>query len=166
MIKNQLKKATIVLLLGGNLGDRFQNIINAVNAIKEFVGSIQKKSSLYETAAWGITDQPHFLNQVVVVHTILSAQQVLEKILFIEKQLGRERLVKMGPRIIDIDILFYDDKIIEEENLIIPHPRLQERKFVLEPLNELIPNYIHPILKKSVKVLLQECTDTLNVKKF
>ena len=166
MIKNQLKKATIVLLLGGNLGDRFQNIINAVNAIKEFVGSIQKKSSLYETAAWGITDQPHFLNQVVVVHTILSAQQVIKKILFIEKQLGRERLVKMGPRIIDIDILFYDDKIIEEENLIIPHPRLQERKFVLEPLNELIPNYIHPILKKSVKVLLQECTDTLNVKKF
>ncbi len=166
MIKNQLKKANVVLLLGGNLGDRFQNISNAVNAIKEFVGSIQKKSSLYETAAWGITDQPHFLNQVVVVHTILSAQQVLEKILFIEKQLGRERLVKMGPRIIDIDILFYDDTIIEEENLIIPHPRLQERKFVLEPLNELIPNYIHPILNKSVKVLLQECTDTLNVKKF
>ena len=166
MIKNQLKKATIVLLLGGNLGDRFQNISNAVNAIKEFIGTIQKKSSLYETAAWGITDQPHFLNQVVVVHTILSAQQVIKKILFIEKQLGRERLVKMGPRIIDIDILFYDDKIIEEENLIIPHPRLQERKFVLEPLNELIPNYIHPILKKSVKVLLQECTDTLNVKKF
>lgn len=166
MIKNQLKKANVVLLLGGNLGDRFQNIINAVNAIKEFIGSIQKKSSLYETAAWGITDQPHFLNQVVVVHTILSAQQVIEKILFIEKQLGRERLVKMGPRIIDIDILFYDDTIIEEENLIIPHPRLQERKFVLEPLNELIPNYIHPILNKSVKVLLQECTDTLNVKKF
>ena len=166
MIKNQLKKANVVLLLGGNLGDRFQNIINAVNAIKEFVGSIQKKSSLYETAAWGITDQPHFLNQVVVVQTILSAQQVIEKILFIEKQLGRERLVKMGPRIIDIDILFYDDTIIEKENLIIPHPRLQERKFVLEPLNELIPNYIHPILNKSVKVLLQECTDTLNVKKF
>ena len=166
MIKNQLKKAKVVLLLGSNLGDRFQNISNAVNAIKEFIGTIQKKSSLYETAAWGITDQPHFLNQVVVVHTILSAQQVIKKILFIEKQLGRERLVKMGPRIIDIDILFYDDKIIEEENLIIPHPRLQERKFVLEPLNELIPNYIHPILKKSVKVLLQECTDTLNVKKF
>ena len=84
----------------------------------------------------------------------------------IEKELGRERIGKMGPRTIDIDILFYDDKIIKTENLTIPHPHLQNRKFVLVPLNEIIPNYMHPILSKSVKVLLQECSDTLNVKKF
>ncbi len=166
MIKNRLQKAQVVLLLGGNIGDRVQNLKHALHAIQQFVGSVQKKSSLYETAAWGITNQPHFLNQVVVVETLQTPQQIIEQILLIEKQLGRERLIKMGPRIIDIDILFYDNVIMEEKKLIIPHPRIQDRKFVLEPLNELIPKYFHPILNKSVQVLLQECTDTLNVKKF
>ncbi len=161
-----MRKSQVVLLLGGNLGNRVQNLSKALEALQQDIGTVQKKSSIYETAAWGITDQPNFLNQVVIIKTHLTAQEVIKKIFIIEKQLGRERLIKMGPRLIDIDILFYDNKIIEEENLIIPHPRIQERKFVLEPLNEIIPNYIHPIINKSVQLLLQECTDTLNVKKF
>ena len=161
-----MQKSQVVLLLGGNLGNRVQNLSKALEALQQDVGTIQKKSSIYETAAWGITDQPNFLNQVVIIKTHLTAQEVIKKIFVIEKQLGRERLIKMGPRLIDIDILFYDDKIIENKNLIVPHPRIQDRKFVLEPLNEIIPNYIHPIINKSVQLLLQECTDTLNVKKF
>lgn len=161
-----MQKSQVILLLGGNLGNRVQNLSKALEALQQDVGTIQKKSSIYETAAWGITDQPNFLNQVVIIKTHLTAQEVIKKIFVIEKQLGRERLIKMGPRLIDIDILFYDDKIIENKNLIVPHPRIQDRKFVLEPLNEIIPNYIHPIINKSVQLLLQECTDTLNVKKF
>ncbi len=161
-----MRKSQVVLLLGGNLGNRVQNLSKALEALQQDIGTVQKKSSIYETAAWGITDQPNFLNQVVIIKTHLTAQEVIKKIFVIEKQLGRERLIKMGPRLIDIDILFYDDKIIENKNLIVPHPRIQDRKFVLEPLNEIIPNYIHPIINKSVQLLLQECTDTLNVKKF
>ena len=161
-----MRKSQVVLLLGGNLGNRVQNLSKALEALQQDIGTVQKKSSIYETAAWGITDQPNFLNQVVIIKTHLTAQEVIKKIFVIEKQLGRERLIKMGPRLIDIDILFYEDKIIENKNLIVPHPRIQDRKFVLEPLNEIIPNYIHPIINKSVQLLLQECTDTLNVKKF
>ncbi len=166
MKSKTLQQSNLVLLLGTNLGDRIVNLQLAITLLRKELGTLVVESSIYETAAWGKTDQPNFLNQVVILKTNFSPQNSIQKILSIEKDLGRERLEKMGPRTIDIDILFFDNSIVKDENLTIPHPQLQYRKFVLEPLNELIPSFIHPILDKSVKVLLQECTDTLNVKKF
>lgn len=166
MKSQTLQQATLVLLLGTNLGNRIAYLEQAIIQLQKVFGNIIIKSSIYETAAWGKINQPNFLNQVVIHNTNFSAHQCIQKILAIEKELGRERIEKMGPRTIDIDILFYDNEIIKTKNLTIPHPHLQNRKFVLVPLNEIIPNYMHPILSKSVKVLLQECSDTLNVKKF
>ena len=156
----------LVLLLGTNLGDRLLNLQQAKDGLEIIFNQHILQSSIYETAAWGKTDQPNFLNQVIIFNTKYSPQECIQKILEIEKELGRVRKEKMGPRTIDIDILFYDNLVVESKNLTIPHPYLQERRFVLEPLNELIPNYIHPIFNKSVQVLLKECIDTLNVKKF
>jgi 2-amino-4-hydroxy-6-hydroxymethyldihydropteridine diphosphokinase len=161
-----LHQSNLVLLLGTNLGDRITYLEQATIQLIKVFNEPYKTSSIYETAAWGNTQQPSFLNQVIIFKTSLSPQQSLQHILSIEKGLGRERLIKMGPRTIDIDILFYEDQIVQNESLTIPHPHLQDRKFVLEPLLEIIPNYIHPKFKKSVQVLFNECTDTLNVKKF
>ncbi len=121
---------------------------------------------MYATAAWGNTHQPDFLNQVIVVETALTAQTCMKIILQIEKDMGRKRTVKNAPRIIDIDILFFDKQIIKEKNLIVPHPEIQNRRFVLIPLNELVPNFIHPVLQQNIHQLLTNCSDKLNVKKF
>lgn len=160
------KKFEVVLLLGTNLGNRENNLQLAISLLTGSVGNLIKQSSIYETAAWGLENQPNFLNQIIILSTSQSPKLLMKTILKIEKKMGRERLVKMGPRIIDIDILFYENRIINKPSLTIPHPRIQFRRFVLEPLNELQPNYLHPILNKSVKDLLIACTDTLNVKKF
>ena len=160
------KKFEVVLLLGTNLGSRENNLQLAISLLTGLVGNLIKQSSIYETAAWGLENQPNFLNQIIILSTSQSPKFLMKTILKIEKKMGRERLVKMGPRIIDIDILFYENRIINKPSLTIPHPRIQFRRFVLEPLNELQPNYVHPILNKSVKDLLIACTDTLNVKKF
>jgi len=154
------------LLTGGNLGDRVENLNQAKLLIAEHCGKVVQSSSIYETAAWGNEDQPSFLNQVLVIETKLEAEKLMQDLLHIEALLGRQRLEKYGPRIIDIDILFFNNDIIESKLLTVPHPRIQERRFVLTPLHELSPAFIHPIFKTSIHNLLNDCSDQLNVKKF
>ncbi len=127
---------------------------------------MQRRSAIYQTAAWGNTEQPDFLNQVIIVQTKLTAVQTMQTILQIEKEMGRMRTVKNAPRIIDIDILFFNKEIINTAELTVPHPQLQNRRFVLVPLNELSPNFKHPVLKKNIHQLFIHCHDKLNVKKF
>lgn len=157
---------TIYLLLGSNMGNSKTQLSNAVRYIAKQIGTVKRRSHLYTTAAWGNTRQPDFLNQVVVVESPLTPQQTMQRILTIEEKMGRLRTIKNAPRIIDIDILFFNKEIIEQEQLIIPHPEIQNRRFVLIPLNQLSPNLKHPKLKTTVHQLLLHCTDTLNVKKF
>ena len=154
------------LLLGSNMGNNKALLSSAAVQIVKKIGSITRKSSLYSTAAWGNSRQPDFLNQVIIVETELTAMQTMQTILNIEKKMGRLRTVKNAPRIIDIDILFFNKEIIEMDHLIIPHPKIQNRRFVLVPLNQLSPKLMHPVLKKSVHQLLVHCADKLNVKKF
>ena len=152
-------------LLGSNMGNSRQKILQAQKHIAKQIGTITRSSAFYTTAAWGKTDQPDFLNQVIVVETNLTAAATMQTILSIEKKMGRIRTKKNEPRIIDIDILFFNKEIIKEEALIIPHPQIQNRRFVLIPLNELSANFIHPVLKKTIHHLLRVCTDKLAVKK-
>src|SRR5262245_47850928 len=125
---------TAYLLIGGNLGDRRQNLLQAVSLINEQCGAVIISSSIYETEAWGKTDQTSFLNQALKISTELNARQLMRKVLRIEKSMGRERKEKMGPRLIDIDILFYGNEIHDLRFLKIPHPEIQNRRFVLVPL--------------------------------
>lgn len=157
---------TAFLLTGGNLGNRLQNLQQAYTLIEESCGNILKASAVYKTAAWGFADQPNFYNQALQLQTNLSPEKLMQQLLQIEKQMGRKRSIKMGPRVIDIDILLMNDFIINTSLLTIPHPRLQERRFVLIPLNEIASTIIHPILKKSIQQLLIECKDTLAVHKI
>jgi 2-amino-4-hydroxy-6-hydroxymethyldihydropteridine diphosphokinase len=158
--------STAYLLIGGNLGDRKENLSRAIELIIEQCGTVTNSSSLYETAAWGITDQPSFLNQALEISTTLNAKQLMRKILKVEKIMGRVRKEKFGPRIIDIDILFYENEIHDIRFLKIPHPELQNRRFVLEPLAEINSEFQHPVLKKTIAELLEECPDNLEVKKI
>ena len=154
----------VYILLGGNLGDREENMTVARSYIEEQVGKIIKVSSIYETASWGIAGQPDFLNQVVLILTNFSAEKVMETILAIENKMGRIRTEKNASRIIDIDILFFNDEVINEPGLTVPHPQIQNRKFVLEPLDEIASDLIHPIFKQSIKNLLSTSKDKLKVK--
>lgn len=155
----------IYLLTGSNMGNCIQQLRKVISFIEKKIGKVKRQSRLYQTAAWGKTDQPDFLNQVLVVETNLSAEQTMQTILSIEKQMGRVRTSKNAPRIIDIDILFFGKEVINKENLVIPHPAIQYRRFVLVPLNELSPNFKHPVLNESNHRLLLKCTDILDVKK-
>jgi len=158
----------VFLSLGSNLGNRQTNLSKAINEIDENVGRVISFSGVYETEAWGFESNDNFLNQVIVVMTDVEPFQLIDDLLDIEKTMGRKRndYRKYESRIIDIDILFYGEEIISEENLKIPHPLLHERKFILEPLNEIAPDLIHPILCKSISKLLDECADTGAVKVF
>jgi 2-amino-4-hydroxy-6-hydroxymethyldihydropteridine diphosphokinase len=151
------------LILGSNLGNKEQYIKEAISQIEKNCGKVLKTSSLYETAPWGKAEQPSFINQVLMLSTLLVPQKLLKELLAIEENLGRVRNEKFAARTIDIDILFYGRLIIKEQNLEIPHPQIPNRKFVLAPLAEIVPNKIHPILNKSVKKLLDACTDKLEV---
>ena len=155
----------VYLLIGGNMGDRMANLRLAMEAIEKEIGPIQQMSSIYETAAWGNTQQPDFLNQAQLVHTHWDASKVMTCLLTIEKQMGRERSVPMGPRTIDLDIIYFNEEILDLPTLTIPHPRLAERKFVLLPLTEIAPAYMHPVYNKSNACLLKECGDSLAVQK-
>ena len=152
-------KNGVYLLLGSNLGKRKENLLLAHQFIQH-IGSILTVSSIYETQAWGNTQQPDFLNQVVQIVFKNSPKELLKKILTIENDMGRVRTDKWGPRIIDIDILFAGQTVLNELDLIIPHPQLHMRRFTLLPLTEIAPEFIHPVFKKSCDELLSECPDS------
>jgi len=154
------------LLLGGNLGKREQNLEAARENINIHCGTIVKTSSLYETAAWGNTEQPSFLNQALEIRTSLTAVQLIRSILKVEKKMGRTRQEKYGPRLIDIDILLFNNDIHNLKFLKVPHPEMQNRRFALLPLQEIAPGIIHPVLNKSITALLDECKDELKVKRI
>ncbi|HEV3250718.1 MAG TPA: 2-amino-4-hydroxy-6-hydroxymethyldihydropteridine diphosphokinase [Puia sp.] len=154
------------LLTGGNEGDRFHHMQQARANIEHICGQLLQVSSLYETAPWGKTDQADFLNQVMLIDTKFNPEELLRAILSIEEKGGRKRTVKNAPRTIDIDILFYNDLILEKPGLSIPHPRIADRRFVLEPLNEISPELVHPVIGKTIRQLLLECKDELRVKKI
>ncbi|WP_420150700.1 2-amino-4-hydroxy-6-hydroxymethyldihydropteridine diphosphokinase [Spirosoma sp.] len=154
------------LLLGANLGDRVATLRRAVQLVTERIGTILLQSCLYETAPWGVTDQPTFLNQVIAVETELEPEAVLAQTQAIEQELGRVRLEKWGARIIDIDILYCDQRIIQTATLTIPHPYLHLRRFTLVPLAEIAPGFIHPILAKTTLDLLADCPDKNEVEIF
>jgi len=156
----------VFLLLGSNLGDRNAYLQQAIIAIENEVAPVIKKSSVYETQSWGKTNQPDYLNQVILLQTDLPAQTILQKILNIEWTIGRVREEKWGPRIIDIDILFYGDEIIDEPQLKLPHPELHNRRFTLEPLAEIAPDMVHPVLHNTILQLKNNLTDRLIVKKL
>ncbi|MDK2786321.1 MAG: dihydroneopterin aldolase / 2-amino-4-hydroxy-6-hydroxymethyldihydropteridine diphosphokinase [Thermotoga sp.] len=145
-----------MIALGSNLGDREMNLKTALVKMKERGMYIEKLSSFVETEPYGYTDQPKFLNAVCLVETDLSPRALLNTLLAIEREMGRVRTVKWGPRVIDLDIVFYEDLIVNEEGLIIPHPDAHNRLFVLEPLSEIAPDLVHPVLKKTVQELLIE----------
>ena len=157
----------VYFLLGGNIGNREELLSEAIRKMTNQLGKYVQASALYETEPWGFTHEQNFLNQVVVFDSELAALDILDKTQAIEKELGRVRkTTQYCERTIDIDILFYGDEQIENERLSVPHPRIQERSFALYPLEELIPEFIHPISKKSIKQLKEECTDELKVNKF
>lgn len=156
----------VYLLTGGNLGDREKYLAEARDLLGEHCGKITALSSLYETAAWGKEDQPSFLNQAVEMETDLPPRQLIRRVLKLEKRMGRERKEKYGPRLIDIDILLYGEEIHNYPLLKLPHPELPNRRFALLPLAEIASDLLHPVYKKSITDLLDECKDPLEVKKY
>ncbi len=155
---------TVYLALGTNLGNRLANLNAAIKLLSQS-SVINLQSSIYETPPWGYTDQPAFLNMAVKAETDLDAASLLKRLKQVEAEVGRVESFRWGPRQIDIDILFYDDLIFESESLIIPHPRLHERAFVLVPLTDIAPDFVHPILKKTIKELLAQM-DSTEIKLF
>lgn len=159
-----MEKQQVILHTGGNLGDRYHNLKLARQHIRQRIGPISKASSVYQTQAWGVTEQPDFLNQALVVETALSPRQALQQILLIEQRMGRKRTDKWTARLIDIDLLFYGDEIINTPDLIVPHPFLHLRNFVLAPLVEIAPEKRHPILHSTAAELYEQSTDPLQVR--
>ena len=158
----------VYLLLGSNLGNRPYFLSKAILSINKYIGTVQKRSQVYETEPWGFEHPTMFLNMVILVKTQLEPYQVLDHMLSIESEIGRQRDESNGyeARSIDIDILFYDSMILKDTKLTIPHPKLHERKFTLVPLSEIAPNLNHPVLQKTIRQLLAECNDKNNVELF
>jgi 2-amino-4-hydroxy-6-hydroxymethyldihydropteridine diphosphokinase len=159
-------KEEVYLLLGSNEGSRHANLLKATDQIALSCGRVIRQSSLYETEAWGMKDQSNFLNQALRIETNLTPLELLSALKNIEKQTGRTETVKWGPRVIDIDILFYGKAIVDLPTLKIPHPYLHERRFTLAPLKEIAAEFIHPLQKKSVTMLLESCPDNSEVVKL
>ncbi|MEG1256733.1 2-amino-4-hydroxy-6-hydroxymethyldihydropteridine diphosphokinase [Clostridium sp.] len=145
------------IAIGSNIGNKEKNLNEAIEKIGNYKEiNVERISSFIVTEPWGYTDQEEFLNGVLKVTTLLSPKDLIRKLLTIEADMKRERVIRWGPRIIDLDVIFYDDLISEDEEIVLPHPRMEERDFVLKPLNEIAPNKIHPLLKKRVFTLFQE----------
>jgi 2-amino-4-hydroxy-6-hydroxymethyldihydropteridine diphosphokinase len=162
-----LERKIMYLLLGSNLGDSRAILEEAIRRMNIEVGEVFARSAWYETAAWGNEDQPSFLNIAVGLNTTKTAHQVLDLVLAIEEALGRVRKDKWGARLIDIDLILYDDAVINDgERLQVPHPFMQERRFVLEPLAEIAGNVIHPVLHQNILTLLSALADSLTVTKI
>lgn len=162
-----MEKHILYLLLGSNLGEKKKQMDQTIDLIPEMIGQVTKRSSFYETEPWGFSSEEFFLNIALQTLTSLSLEEVMQQIDEIEKMFGRERSDRgYSSRTMDIDILFYDDLVLDQDILKIPHPRLQDRRFVLVPLNEIAHELIHPVFLKTIGELLQDCTDTKNVRKF
>jgi 2-amino-4-hydroxy-6-hydroxymethyldihydropteridine diphosphokinase len=158
---------TVFLLLGSNLLDRLLMLTKAQEHIRILIGEISSTSKIYESAPWGFESKKSFLNQVLIIETALGPIEVLEQIKIIEKEMGRVKTsINYESRTIDIDILFYNNKIIALPELIIPHPQLHKRRFTLVPLAEIAPEFIHPVFKKPIKDLLINCNDDSEVKVY
>lgn len=154
------------LLIGGNQGDRSAYLRETTRQIGTLDARIVRQSSIYETAAWGKTDQPAFLNQALILETSRDAPTLLRQLLAIEAQMGRVRIERYGARTIDIDMLFFNEDIIQLPELTIPHPEVARRRFALTPMDEIAPGYVHPVLRKTIHELLDQCPDKLEVKKL
>lgn len=156
----------VYLLTGSNQGPGIEMLNLAAQHVQVNIGPILKRSSLYKTAPWGNTNQQDFLNQVLVVETALTPLEVLKQVLFIETGMGRVRQFKWAPRTIDIDVLFYDNRVVNEVDLQVPHPLLHQRRFTLIPLVEIDPHFMHPTLQLSMAELLENCKDNGIVEKL
>lgn len=154
----------VYFLLGSNLGDRFTYLKEARLLIEETIGRQIRASSVYETQSWGVDGLPDYLNQVIETETDIEPEAILKKTQFIEEKLYRERTIKWHSRTIDVDILFYGKQIINLPQLKIPHPQLHNRLFTLAPLDELVPDLIHPELNKTINQLKLEINNELSVK--
>lgn len=157
---------TVYLSLGSNIGDRESYLQKALQFIDVRIGKVIIASRIYNSSPWGNRNQNEFLNQVIRIETTYSPQDILSIISEIEKELNRVREHKWAARTLDIDILFFNSEVLNLPNLSIPHPLLHERKFVLIPMNEIAPTYIHPVLNKTICQLLNECKDSLSVISF
>lgn len=156
----------IYILLGANLGNPTSQIAQASTRLQDRIGPIVKSSALYVSEGWGVTDQPLFYNQALIIQTDLDKQTCLSICQEIETELGRTRLVKWGARLIDIDIIYFNDEVYESEDLVIPHPLMQFRNFVLVPFCEIAEDYVHPLLRQTNRQLLSKSEDELVVKKY
>jgi len=152
----------VCISIGSNMGDRRKNCADALKLMQQRGIHIIKSSKTYETEPWGFEEQPMFVNQAVVADTALGPMSLLSELKMIEKQMGRSGSLRWGPRVIDLDIIFYDDIVIDIPELKIPHERAHERRFVLEPLAEIDPDAVHPLLNKTIKSLLEELNGTQN----
>jgi 2-amino-4-hydroxy-6-hydroxymethyldihydropteridine diphosphokinase len=159
-----MKEHTVYLALGSNLGDRLANLKQAIDSLTPQM-EVKAKSFVYETPPWGYEDQPKFLNQVIKAKTYLDPERLLKHLKRLEVALGRKESFPNGPRLIDMDILFYDDLVLNNPSLVIPHPRLHERGFVLLPLMDISPDLVHPINKKSVREMMAGC-DVVGIEKL
>ena len=156
----------VFLQLGSNLGDREQLLFDATTIITDKIGAVVSKSKVYESTPWRVEGQENYLNQIIKIETKLTPKETLQYALDIEEELGRVRVEKWGERLIDIDIIFFNNEIIETSDLCIPHKHMHERNFVLEPLNEIAPEHIHPKYKKTIAELLKQSKDAEKVEEY
>ncbi len=148
------------IAIGSNVGNRRYHCLKAVELLEQSGQAVSKISSLYETEPWGVKNQPPFINMAVEIETEFPPKKLLGLLKKIEKKMGRKKTVRWGPRVIDLDILFYDDLTLNNDDLVIPHPLMHTRVFVLEPLSEIAPEKVHPVLRKKVASLLREHTSS------